>query len=395
MNPLDIQVPEQSDLEAELRLIRHKGITSLGKLDLPALKQAARAWGRVEQDDVASSVVIERMLRDAAARMGEHDHGDCARTSLGLNPEDRSVSPSDLRKAAASYLHISTDHYRKSKEPMIISEVAHHILAEIHDYRLRIAALRMEVRTPVSSRLAIEWLSRFEAMYRIWVEVSGIGNDLTAARSTMLEEDRPWDLAPDPDKPGDLGYTQEDQAESYADFSFFHYAEYLAALRKFEQNFGGMWILPELQAQEDIVDANERIRVNSPSNELEDSILRTLLTKADGEMAAFDQLVKDDATASAHQKDWLAFVASCKCVWNLDERKGRELFPTPINNPGIDPNCDVHMLVTACGDFLLTLDDSWEQIADWYHHIPRPNPIDVTPEQLYQAREHPKMRWER
>ena len=76
---------------------------------------------------------------------------------------------------------------------MLFEQLVQLMLGEVHRHRLRTAQLRRDVRTPVGSRLAVEWLHRFEAMHQIWAPVTGLGNNLTAYRSTLLEEDRPWD----------------------------------------------------------------------------------------------------------------------------------------------------------------------------------------------------------
>ncbi len=94
---------------------------------------------------------------------------------------------------AAEDACVSVEHFRHAHEPRLREALTDRVLSEIHDYRLRLARLRLDVRTPTHSRLAVEWLARFEAMYQIWTPLTGLGNDLTAYRSTLLEEGRPWD----------------------------------------------------------------------------------------------------------------------------------------------------------------------------------------------------------
>ena len=49
----------------------------------------------------------------------------------------------------------------------------------------------------------------------------------------------------------------------------------------------------------------------------------------------------------------------------------------------------MHILIAACNDYCLVLDDAWDAIADWYHDVPKPARADRTAEEIVAAREHP------
>lgn len=68
---------------------------------------------------------------------------------------------------------------------------------------------------------------------------------------------------------------------------------------------------------------------------------------------------------------------------------GRNYFPTHLSHPGILDECDMHILIAACNDYCLVLDDAWDAIADWYHDVPKPARADRTAEEIVAAREHP------
>lgn len=385
----EVRLPDEQTLTSDLKTLRRRGITQLAALDVPALRQVVRAAGRVRSDDPIGAYVIEAMLRDAVGQVGG-DHGDAVALLLGLEPGARSDRPSELRKAAAELLNVGVEHFRHAHEAALLSQVAHLLLGEAHRYQLRLSRLREDVRTPVGSRLAVDWLHRFEAMYRIWSPVTGVGNELTAYRSTLLEDNRPWDLKPDPGDPEDDGYTQEQQAAGYVTFALYHHTKALLALRQFVVQFGGLWLLPDAQAETDLRDAVYRVVLASPSSEQEHSYMRSLLAEVDGqELYGFLTRVADDPVAGEVHDTWQAWAATCECRWPLGERHGREPFPTHRNHPGISEQCDLHILVAACGDFCLILDDAWDQIADWYHDVPLPQRRDVTAEELAVLRESP------
>ncbi len=208
---------------------------------------------------------------------------------------------------------------------------------------------------------------------------------MATVRTTLLEPDRPWDDAVDPNHL-DEGYSQERQAAGYVTFAFFYYTLALLALRQFEVGFGGLWLLPDAQAETDLRDAIYRIVLASPHNERDDSYMRMLLGEVPGqELHGFLSRVAADSIAKETHDEWQAWAGTCTCSWTLGKRHGREAFPSHRNHPGISERCDVHVLIAACGDFCLILDDGWDQVADWYREVPLPGRRDVTGEEVYVA----------
>ena len=100
--------------------------------------------------------------------------------------------------------------------------------------------------------------------------------------------------------------------------------------------------------------------------------------------------IKDDEIAMSIHDEWQDWVATtCDCSWDLGSRQGREIFPTPINNTHISDQCDMHMLISACNDYCLLLDDSWDQVADWYRDAPKPYRKGTTAEEVFSLRDNP------
>jgi len=326
------------------------------------------------------------MLRQAASLVGG-DYAEATALSLGLEAGSRADRPSELRREAAALLNVSVEHFRHTYEPRMFGAVAQLALRETHEFRLRLTRLRDEARTPTGSRLAVEWLSRFEAMYQVWTPMTGLGGDLTANRATLLELDRPWDRDPDPNDLMDLGHTQERQADGYADDALYHFACVLAAERRFIRQFGGMWLLPDAQAEVDIGDALYRVKLESPFNEQEDSQLRALMAACgDEELDPFLTMLDEDHRGASLRGVWRRWCSACCCEWSLGEVAGRDFFPVHRNHPNIDRRCSMHRLISAVNDFCLILDDGWDQIADWYRDFPRPDRTGMTAEAHYRAR---------
>ena len=384
MDVLDVVPPDRGDLFEELMHIRRLGIAALGRRSYPALERAVIAAGRIDPGESVGAYAVEQIIRDAAVQIGG-DLGDAALLIFGLEEGARSDSPTELRKMGAEACGVSVSQFRHRHEHIIRDQIAHLIETEIHQHRLHVSALRRDVRSPVASRLAIEWLDRFEAMYSMWNSLTGVGNDLSAYRSTMLEEDRPWDGAG-----GDEEYTQEIQAAGYVTAALFHHTTFLCRLRDFQKRYGGLWLLPEASVESALADAAHRAVLTSPNNERDDSYLRSLLDGVpEQEFDGFLRAIKDDEIAMSIHDEWQDWVATCGCSWDLGSRQGREIFPTAINNTLISDQCDMHMLISACNDYCLLLDDSWDQIADWYRDAPKPYRKGTTAEEVYSLRDNP------
>ena len=390
---LDVVLPSEDELVEELKQVRRAGISQVSRAAMPALERLARASGQVDVDAAVGAYVIESTIREAVSGIGG-DLSDLAAISLGLEPGARADRPAELRKLAAETAGVSASHYRHTLEPRIFTAIAQVMLRDAHLYRMRLTRLRDEARTPVGSRLAVEWLARFESMYDIWTPTVALGNDLTAYRSTLLEEDRPWDLEPDPADPTDLGHTQERQALGYAYHALHHLACLLAATQRFQRRFGGLWLLPDAQAETDLADANYRIRLESPFSEHDESQIRMILAECDNEeLDPFLARLELTELGREHRNVWERWCASCDCTWDPGATAGRDYFPTHRNIEGVDKHCDVHNLILGCNDFCLILNDAWDEIADWYRDFPRPVRTGLSAEVLYSERESALPRW--
>lgn len=232
--------PEHSTVERDLKVLREKGLPKLRSLVLPDLTEAARLVA--DDPDIDDAVAIEDALRQSVERLGGGGYGEAAALVFGLIRGARNLGPRERREKAADELGMSAETFRTAHQSDLVSDVATQLLALVNEQRRRAAHAQLERRHPAESHLAVAWVERFEAYYRLWTPVYALGADLTACRSTLLEVDRPYDRAPGTSGPDDPGYTQEEQAQGYARFALYRYAIFEFELRQFMVRYGGLWL---------------------------------------------------------------------------------------------------------------------------------------------------------
>lgn len=361
------RAPDHAALTEDLTRLREGGLRRLPGLRLPALGAVAHYLD--EQAETAPGV--ELALRKAVQRLGGGDYGDAAEHLFGLSQGTRARSSAERRELAAGAINRTADTFRKRYEKDLLSEIANQVLALCAEARLRETHTQLERRHPAESRLAVQWVERFEAYNRIWTPVWALGADLTAYRSTLLETDRPYDRAAGTNGPDDRGYTQEEQAEGYARFALFRYAWFEWELRQFMIRHGGLWLLSSSEAETEVADCVYRVSWHvTPFNERDQSWLRSTIGETKGlEMDHFLRILASTSTGQETHREWQEWAASCRCVWDpgveSDEQQGH--FPTRHRHPAISSDCQVHQVIQACSDYCELVDREWLKIADWYH----------------------------
>jgi hypothetical protein len=382
-----VPAPRHDSLIEDLKAVRRAGLTRLRKLELPALETAVQACGYVESRETVDAAHVEILLREAVAELSE-GAATVAGVMFGLTPGTRGEEPSRLRQDAAQLASVSVERFRHKQEPELIEQCADVLLRMIREYELRRARLGMEHQTPVSSRLAIHWVERFEAYYALWTCILALGGDLTAYRSTRLEPDRPYDREPTEQEP--KGYTQELQAAGYGTDALFHFAGYLYRLEQFIRSHGGLWLFHSKQVENEIADAVQLIRLYAPTNEQDDSYLRACYCeRAQGELDPFRKLIASEPILNDLHAEWQEWLETCECTWqlDLDRSSTRAYFPTYTTDPGISDACMVHTVIKACGDYCLLIDDEWDRIADWYRLGEARRPSEKPEDEYWKLRE--------
>lgn len=343
--------PDYDALVDELKSVRKAGIVKLRGLELPALSRATISSGLAEPGSPVDAPVIERLLVEALERLGGGELEEAAAKLFGLEPGTRGRKPSDLRDMAATVYERNRDTFRLNYEPTVVSQVAEAILGLAHDFRLRLSRLNLERRAPTSTRLAVEWVERFEAYYRMWTPISALTGDLEAYYTTLDEIDAPAWWEPEDD---DDAWDPLREAEGYARFALFHFASLLGERERFVRRFGGLWLVSDQEAEQLISNAVYEIIWWSPFNERDDSYLRRLVADSGEELHEFLSQLATDAIGQDIHAEWQDWVANCTC----DER--------PISAP----DCRGHQVIEQGRLYLRLLDDEWAKIADWYRIDP-------------------------
>lgn len=379
----------------DLKLLRQKGLVELAGLDLPALREAARAVAAgAAVDDHA---LIENVLRTAVAHLGGGNYGEAAAALFGLDQGGRTLTAGFRRGRAAGLLGISVTTLRKKHEKEMLGQVAAQLMAMTAEQRMRDGRLQPGERHPADSAIALHWIERFQAYYRLWTPIYGLANDLVACRSTLLEEPRPYDRRFGTKRPDDEGYSQEEQAEGYATFALYHYTLFEWELRRFRTLYGGLWLLSDAQAETDVADAIHRISWHvNPFNERDQSFLRTVLDEVPSqELHGFISGLAATEIGQTTHREWQDWVATRSCS---ADPEGDYFFSTAEDNAGISAACQVHAVIAACGDYCRLIDEDWLKIADWYH-LPADIKRGMSDEQRYRewrghARRSPPIEYE-
>ena len=315
--------------------------------------------------EAAEAPVLKALVRSALEPISGSMSGRCAVVLLGLDPNTFDLAPSILREDAADIYGVSLERFRRDPQEAVLKIVAEAILQQCVLHRARLAKLAMEQRHPADTRLAIHWLERFEAYFRIWTPVYALGADLTAYRETLLE---PGDVESDSDESLVLGYDdQEVQAAGYGTYALFHHVQALVAEERFISRFGGLWLLGSPSAEAEVRDALAASKRSLPMDERDHSWLRITFNAGSGEMHSFLEALRDDRIGMATHDDWQEWLQSCTCRWTAATHDTAvEYFPTARYHPGIDPQCLVHQTVEACGRFCALIEQEWMKVADWY-----------------------------
>lgn len=359
------KLPVLQELVDELRQVREKGLLQLGELQLRALVTTAKlVVGEEVSNDRARA---EPLLRRAIGRLGGGRYGEAASLLFGLGEGTRDLTAGVRRTLAAERLGVSVTTFRKKRETPLLEDIATQVLTLCSEQHARDAHNRRERTSPVESTMAVKWLERFEAYYRIWTPVWSLGADLTAYRYTLFEPGRPYDRRFGTRGADDEGYSQEEQAEGYARDALYHYARFEWELKQFITRNGGLWLASDAETEQALADAVYRVWFHTPWNERDQSFLRTVIAETpDQELHGFiERLAVNDIGRITHQ-EWQDWVATCECTSDATVDVD-EYFPTSANHDGISNECELHQVVAACGDYCTLVDADWRKVADWYH----------------------------
>lgn len=125
--------PTHSELVADLRIVREKGLGSLRHYATPALTVACALYGAAA-NDTHRPAAIEALLRQAVKRVGGGKSGDATSYTFGLIQGTKLWSSTDRRKAAAKAQGVSVERFRKGYEGVLINQMAEGILTLLYEH---------------------------------------------------------------------------------------------------------------------------------------------------------------------------------------------------------------------------------------------------------------------
>lgn len=321
-----------ADLAAELGGLLRPGVTTEGLRNCPAVLGLALTQAKSASDQDADLAVAAHTLITESAKRVDDGSYDAAVTLLGLAPGTRGSLLKERRRQAAEALHVSTEHLRKEREPLLLEAVADELYAADSAYRLR-HRHRMEAeRAPEQTRLGIDWLEQHRSYRRIWTPVSGMRSDLPVLRRYLAEDD-------------------EDQA-AIADRLVtitWQWARFELGLQRFVDEQGGLWLLADMDSEIAAADAIHRLQLNVPLGEADCSWLRTLL--ADTPYAELDGFGDRLIVAGERRRELMAVWAAWARCQESDEG---------------DCTCGLRAWLQAADQFIRLIDDDWYRVADWY-----------------------------
>ena len=332
----------------ELQKVREKSLGGLRRLRLPALHLAASAAALTTTGVEPEPAAIEDLIRRAVDRFGGGAYQEAAQYTFGLIGGTKFEPSTERRRQAAGVFHVVPDTFRKGHEKLIIEQVAEGILALARDAAMRRANVEMQQRHPADSRLAVAWVERFEAYFRIWTPVYALAADLEAALAMYKDEPAdhlPWDT--DSTQPFDPLH----EAWGYARSALYRYTQFLLEIKRFMSRHGGMWLFSDSKRENEISDMIYRINWHNPINEENDSWLRRALATTQLEEAHpfYGQLKASTQGEMIHG------------IWQKFVRDGHD-----AEVAGDTTASQVHSVITACKEYVEALDEEWLLIADWY-----------------------------
>jgi hypothetical protein len=315
--------------------------------------------------DVVAGVVV-LLLEEAANSLEEHPYAGtepnwaaAARATLGLEPgtqgkplRGRRGQPGRMG-AIARWLGYQPPSIFKPRQDgrshfdKLIDDMAEYVVRREVSHRVGEQHLAQQARRPpLESAMRVDWLPRFERYYAIWSYIAGVRYDVELAVKGSRHDNH-------------------DDTDYYTRKSLWYYGCFARELEAFTRDRGGLWITPDLKAEQTIADAVWMLRKPTPLTELDESLLRIAVNGFD-EMAAFIPATHTDTTLQHLTDLWRAWIESCKCANPKRPRK----------------QCAVHQCTSWAAAFMKTLDQQWDLLVDWYD-VPRPESVVKPPDMTH------------
>ena len=309
-------VPPRAALERELLRLVHR--RSAPRLDpRQALFGLALLNDRAgsEQPD-AREAALAQLLPQIASRLSAPPEAEAVIRLLSLEGPLLRSSPGPRREAAGQVLgRIKGDSVRRRYERPLIADLARALVSAEVAFRRRSRDLDPD---------RIDWAGRLNSYGRIYAPIAGLAGDLEIL--IRAQRDRPSDV---------------EMLKPQLGSSLWFYARIQLELHNFVRDYGGIWLFPDIEIENDVANAIHHINRHPGLNEHDTSWLRvTLRGIPDHELAGFLEAISSDPRGHAILKAWTTWCQSCQCP--------------SIQVPERD--CEIHAVIAACNDYLDDVD---------------------------------------
>jgi hypothetical protein len=327
-------IPSPADLAAELTELLRGGVTINGLRNCSSVLALPLARAKSASDDAHDLAVAAHTLITEAAIRADGGAAGAATRLLGLAPGTRGSLLKDRRRWAAEVLHVSVEHLRKDREPLLLEAVADELYGADSAFRLRQRHRIEPERSPEQSGLRVDWLAQHRSYRRVWTPLCGARNDLNILRRYLDADD--VDEAAIADRLCSLSW---------------YWAMFLIALTRFVQEQGGLWLLADAESEIAAADAIYKVQFYAPLGEADNSWLRTLLADTEHEeLDGFsDRLVAAGERRQELMAAWVAWASQCDDEGDAD-----------------DCTCSLHVWLRAAEQFIRLIDEDWYRVADYY-----------------------------
>jgi hypothetical protein len=327
--------PGPEDLAAELAGLLRTGVTAPGLRGCPAILALDITQARAPENTDADKASAAHELLSQAVVSVDGERNGVAATLLGLATGTRGALLMQRRAAVANRLAITVDHFRRDREEPLVEQVAEELYTMDAAHRLRQRHRTAPERPSTRSRLGIDWLDRHQAYRRVWTPVTALRSDVQVLLRFVRDEATPgFDLA------------------SRAMNLNWRLAQFSRQLDRFVEDYGGLWLLADVESEVEAADAIGRIGFHLPLGEEDLSWLRITLAEAPhGELDGFaDALLERREEARILVDTWVKWAQSCRC---------------DLEAPDPD-TCEVHLWMSHTERFIRLIDADWYRIADFY-----------------------------
>jgi hypothetical protein len=318
----------------DLASVRRRSAGDQKTQRLAALRQLIKdAAGNID-DNVTDEINLRR-----AVTKPDKKPGPALLAQFGLRPGTRRMTMAQKKEVAAAAYGRSVKTLSRDL-PTLISILAAEIEMIEDTEERREARDRIERDEPVRPSLAVDWMDRMQAYYRIWSSVAGIQGDLIIAlkmRRDSVEE------------------------ATYIDrlhIALWHWVEFSLKLDRFMEEYGGVWLLTDDEDEERVATAISHIWRHPPFNDRMHSQLRKVGRDAKGEYDDFLLIIETNPLVQDLAERWRKWFEGCSCE---------------LDKP--DTDCEVHELLDDCQVYIDLIDRDFDRLVPWYRRKSRVRPF--------------------